>query len=225
MPIAKASRVLRCGEKPLTKILRYWVGKGVAEDDLSTVRKVAIDETSFKRGQSYVTVVADADTRRVIDVEDGRSEQQVIDFSYKLEEKGGECEKIEFASSDLSSAYRSGIEFCFPNAKHTVDKFHVKKLMLDALDEVRRSEQKSKKKKDVISRKLLMIPENRQTEEQHLKVEQISKEYPKTGRAFRMVQAIDTVYASENIEVASNRLNQLYCWLRRSRLEPMKNAL
>jgi len=42
MPIAKASRVLRCGEKPLTKILRYWVGKGVAEDDLSAVRKVAI---------------------------------------------------------------------------------------------------------------------------------------------------------------------------------------
>ena len=224
MPIAKASRVLRCGEKPLTKILRYWVRKGVAEDDLSTVRKVAIDETSFKRGQSYVTVVADADARRVIDVEDGRSEQQVIDFSYKLEEKGGECEKIEFASSDLSSAYRSGIEFCFPNAKHTVDKFHVKKLMLDALDEVRRSEQKSKKKKDVISRKLLMIPENRQTEEQHFKVEQISKEYPKTGRAFRMVQAIDTVYARENIDVASNRLNQLYCWLRRSRLEPMKKC-
>ena len=69
-----------------------------------------------------------------------------------------------------------------------------------------------------------MIPENRQTEEQHLKVEQISKEYPKTGRAFRMVQAIDTVYASENIEVDSNRLNQLYCWLRRSRLEPMKKC-
>lgn len=109
-------------------------------------------------------MVADADAHRVIDVEDGRSEQQVIDFSYKLEEKGGECEKIEYASSDMSSAYRSEIAFCFPKAKHTVDKFHVKKLMLDALDEVRRTEQKSKKKKEVISRKLLMIPENKQTE-------------------------------------------------------------
>ena len=39
-----------------------------------------------------------------------------------------------------------------------------------------------------------------------------------------MVQGIDTVYASDNIEMAEDRLNQLYCWMRRSRLEPMKKT-
>lgn len=224
MPILKASKILRCGEKSLTKILRYWVNKAVKEDDLSKVRSVSIDETSFKRGQSYVTVVIDAEKRRVIDVEDGRGEKQVIDFSYKLEEKGGKCEKIEYASSDLSRAYRSGIKFCFPKAKHTVDKFHVKKLMLDAMEEVRKTEQRKQRSKTKISRKLLMIPQSKQSEEQRLKIESISKEYPQTGRAFRMVQSIDTVYASTNIEEAEVRLKQLYSWMRRSRLEPMKKT-
>lgn len=224
MPILKASKLLRCNEKSLTRILRYWVQKAVDEDNLQGVSSIAADETSFKRGQSYVTVIIDAEKRRVIDVENGRSEQQIIDFSYKLEDKGGRCEKIAFVSSDLSSAYRSGFQFCFPNARHTVDKFHVKKLLLDALDEVRKSEQQAQNTRKRISRKLLMIPEAKQTEEQRSKVEQISKEYPKTGRAFRMVQAIDTVYASNDMETATERLEALCRWMRRSRLAPMKKA-
>lgn len=224
MPILKASKLLRCNEKSLTRILRYWVNKAVEEDDLSKVNSISIDETSFKKGQSYVTVVIDANKRRVIDVEEGRGEQQVIDFSYKLEKKGGECAKIKYASSDLSAAYRSGIQHCFPKAKHTVDKFHVKKLLLDAMDEVRKNEQAKQRKKQKISRKLLMIPETKQSEDQRLKVEQISKEYPQTGRAFRMVQSIDIVYASSTIEEAEQKLNQLYRWMRKSRLEPMKKV-
>ena len=201
MPILKASKMLRCNEKSLTRILRYWVQKAVEEDDLQEVKSIAADETSFKRGQ-----------------------QQIIDFSYKLENKGGSCGNIAFVSSDLSSAYRSGFQFCFPNARHTVDKFHVKKLLLDALDEVRKSEQQAQNTKKKISRKLLMIPVARQTEEQKIKVEQLSKEYPKTGRAFRIVQAIDTVYASTDVKTAEEKLNALYRWMRRSRLEPMKRT-
>lgn len=224
MPILKASKLLRCNEKSLTRILRYWVQEAVEKDNLQEVRSIAADETSFKRGQSYVTVIIDAAKRRVIDVEDGRAAQQIIDFSYKLEEKGGSCEKISFVSSDLSSAYRTGFQFCFPNARHTVDKFHVKKLLLDALDEVRKSEQQEQKVKRKFSKKLLMIPETRQTKEQRDKVAQLSREYPKTGRAFRMVQALDTVYASSNEETAKERLEGLYRWMRRSRLEPMKRV-
>lgn len=225
MPIAKASRLLRCNEKSLVRILRYWVNQAVETDDLSGVQAIAVDETSFKRGQSYVTVVLDAQERRVIDVEAGRSEQTVIDFSYKLEKKGGACENIRFASSDMAAAYRSGIQFCFPNAQHTVDKFHVKKLMLEAMDEVRRSEQKATRSKALnTSKRLLMIPERKHSAEQAQKVSALCKEYPKTGRAFRMVQALDVIYASNNYDDAKARYHELYRWLRKSRLEPMKKV-
>jgi len=225
MPMLKASRLLRCNEKALVRIMGHWVGKAVDEDNLSGVESLAIDETSFKRGQSYVTVVVDAAKRRVIDVEPGRKEETVIDFSYKLEVKGGSCEKILFASSDMSKAYRSGIQFCFPQAKHTIDKFHVKKLMIDAMDEVRRSEQQEHRSKLLhLGRRVLMIPDAKQSESQKEKVAVISKQYPKTGRAYRMVQGIDLVYMSATLQEAEERIIQLYRWMRKSRLEPMKRA-
>jgi transposase len=62
---------LRCNEKSLVRILRHWVSEAVEHDDLNEVKQLAIDETSFQRGHSYVTVVVDALKRRVIDVEKG----------------------------------------------------------------------------------------------------------------------------------------------------------
>jgi len=225
MPILKASKLLRCNEKSLARMLRHWVHQAVDADDLSKVTALSIDETSFKRGQSYVTVIVDAEARRVIDVEEGRSDQTVIAFSHKLEQKGGDCERVAFVTSDMSKAYMNGVQECFPCAKLTIDKFHVKKLLLDALDEVRKDEQRAYRSKELHnSKKLLMIPETRQSEEQRLRVEMLSHQYPKTGRAFRIVQALDTVYASHDIELAGSLFNKLYYWMRRSRLEPMKKA-
>jgi transposase len=39
----------------------------------------------------------------------------------------------------------------FPACNATIDKFHVKKLMLDALDEVRRAEQKEHRSKVLLT--------------------------------------------------------------------------
>jgi len=225
MPILKASKLLRCNEKSLVRMMKHWVGKAVDEDDLSSVTALSVDETSFKRGQSYVTVIVDANARRVIDVEEGRSDRTIIDFSYKLEAKGGCCEKVGFATCDMSRAYMNGIQECFPYAKITIDKFHVKKLMLEAMDEVCKAEQREHRSKELLnSKKLLMIPETRQNEEQQLRVAELSKQYPKTGRAFRMVQAIDSVYSSQNVKEAEDKFESLYRWLRKSRLEPMKKV-
>jgi transposase len=117
MPILPASEILQCNEKALTRILRYWVGKAVDEDDLSEVTTIGVDETSFLRGHKYVTVVVDADKRRVIGVEPGRTEQTVVDFSYKFIEKGGDCDNILNVCSDMSKAYKNGIEISIPKAK------------------------------------------------------------------------------------------------------------
>ena len=93
------------------------------------------------------------------------------------------------------------------------------------MDEVRRAEQREHKSKELHnSKKLLMIPETKQNDEQRIRVAELSKQYPKTGRAFRMTAGLDTVYASGNITEASERFDSLYRWLRKSRLEPMKKV-
>lgn len=226
MPIAKTSALLRCDEKSLVKIMRYWINKAVDSMDLKDVAMLAIDETSFKRGHKYVTLVIDAAKRRVIDVEDGRDKETIKLFADKLSAKGGDPEKITAVTSDMSKSFLPAIAENFPNAENIIDKFHVKKVLIDALEEVRKAEQKTvAEKKDLFrGRRLFMIPETKLTNEQSLKLAEMSKRYPQTGRAYRIVAGLDDFYASRTIEEAENSFDSLYSWMRRCRLKPMKQA-
>ena len=225
-PIAKASEWLRCDEKALTKIMRYWVNKAVDAMDLSEVADLALDETSFKRGHKYVTLVIDAAKRRVIDVEEGRDSETVRLFADKLAAKGGSPEKVASVTSDMSKTYLPAIEKNFPNAENIIDKFHVKKVLIDALDEVRKAEQKevSDKKALFRGRRLFMIPQTRLSTEQAAKLAEMSARYPKTGRAYRIVAGLDDFYASRTLAEAETAFDSLYSWMRRCRLKPMKDA-
>ena len=123
--------------------------------------------TSFRKGQIYVTVVRDPERRCVIGVENGRDTDAVVRFSYEFESKGGESCRISHISMDMSKAYKAGCAECFPYAKTVYDKFHVKKLMLDGMDEVRKEEQGKKSRNwKWMGRKLLMIPHSRMSKDQ-----------------------------------------------------------
>jgi len=63
---AKVSKVLRRDEKSLASILNYWVDDAVEKTDLSKTKLLSIDETQFKRGHSYVTVIIDGDAKKVV---------------------------------------------------------------------------------------------------------------------------------------------------------------
>jgi len=225
-PIAKAAEWLRCDEKSLTKILRYWVNKAVEEMDLSEIAQLALDETSFKRGHKYVTLIIDAVKRRVIDVEKGRDKETVDLFAGKLAAKGGDPERITAVTSDMSKTYLPAIQKNFPNAENIIDKFHVKKVLIDALDEVRKAEQKTvaNKKELFLGRRLFMVPEAKLSQDQAAKIAEMSKRYPKTGRAYRIVAGLDDFYSSRSVEEAEEAFNGLYSWMRRCRLKPMKDA-
>lgn len=192
MPIAKVQEALRISQSALTRILQYWVMDPENHTDLSDVHTLCIDETAHKKRQRYGTLVIDAQKHRVIVVEEGRDASAIEAFATKLEEKGGSCDNIMSVASDMSSAYLKGSEDWFPKAESRIDRFHVKKLLLDAMEMVRREELGLPKyKKGFLQRKLLMIPQGKCTPAQAQKVSFISKACPKTGRAYRMVQALD----------------------------------
>jgi len=226
MPIAKTAALLRCDEKSLVKILRYWVNKAVDAMDLADVAMLAIDETSFKRGHKYVTLIIDASKRRVIDVEEGRGGEAVALFTGKLSSKNGNPESITTVTSDMSKPYLPAIAKYFPNAENIIDKFHVKKVLVDALEQVRKTEQKSIADKINLfrGRRLFMIPESKLSTDQAVKLTEMSKRYPQTGRAYRIISGLDDFYASRTVAEAETSFQGLYSWMRRCRLKPMKDA-
>ena len=211
VPCARASRLLRCDEKSLAAILTYWVHDAVNRMNLSDICSIAMDETSFRRGHKYVTVAIDAVRRRVFDVVPGRDKTAVKNVGEKLERNGGNTKSVNSVTSDMSASYLSTVREVFPNAKQTIDKFHVKQVLLKALDTVRKDEQKEsgRKKELFLCRKLFMVPEGRMTDKQRTMVTELSKQYKKTGRAFRIVQSLDDFYASTSMVEAQAWLDKL----------------
>ena len=52
----------------------------------------------------------------------------------------------------------------------------------------------------------------------------MNKMYPKTGRSYRIVAALDEFYRSPNVCEAETKFNSLCSWMRRCRLAPMKDV-
>ena len=69
-----------------------------------------------------------------------------------------------------------------------------------------------------------MIPESKLTMEQAAQIGEMSKRYPKTGRAYRIVAGLDDFYSSRTVDEAQTAFKSLYSWMRRCRLQPMKDA-
>ena len=123
-------------------ICKCYVDIAVAEADLSEMTSAAVDETSCKRGHNYLTLVADAEERKVVFVTQGRDSDTIGQFAEQLRTHNGAPEQITSVSIDMSPAFIKGASEHLPNARITFDKFHVIAHASTAVDETRRLEQK-----------------------------------------------------------------------------------
>ncbi|MGH3934473.1 MAG: transposase [Pseudonocardiaceae bacterium] len=71
---------------------------------------------------------------------EGRSADTVARFAADLAEHGGDPDKVTDTSSDMSTAFISGIAGHLPNATMTFDRYHLAAKLSEAIDAVRRAE-------------------------------------------------------------------------------------
>ena len=144
MPISKVAAMTREHDTRIWRVVEHHVRAARDQRDCTSVRRVGMDETSAAKGQDYVSIFADLDARRVIFATDGRSADTVARFAADLTAHGGDPRNITDTSSDMSTAFISGIRAHLPNATMTFDKFHLAAKLGEAVDEVRRTEVKTR---------------------------------------------------------------------------------
>ena len=106
------------------------------EATFDRLRRIGIDEISHRKGQRYLVVVTDHDTKQVVWAAPGRSKETVEAFFDRL---GPErCARIEVVTADGASWIRGPVMARCPEAKLCLDPFHVVQWATDALDSVRR---------------------------------------------------------------------------------------
>lgn len=125
------------------------------ESQWKRVRRLGIDEQSHRKGhRSYVCVLTDLDSGIILDILTDRKKETLIAYFQGLGDKI--CAQITDVGCDLYTAYISVAEECFPNARITLDRFHVVKLLNQPLDAYRK-ELRKKDKNNLIFKKLKWI--------------------------------------------------------------------
>ena len=105
-------------------------------DRLDGLRRVGIDEISYRRGQRYLTIVIDHDTGRLVWAAPGRDARTLDTFFDQL--GGDRAALITHVSADGADWISRVVKRRCPQAVLCLDPFHVVAWALDALDEVRR---------------------------------------------------------------------------------------
>jgi transposase len=110
MPIRALAGLVGEHDTRVWQIVHHYVEAARARQDLSDVRRLGVDETSFRRGQDYVTVFADIDRSRAIFATEGRDASTYAAFVKDLAAHGGHGEQITESARTCpkrSSAARS----------------------------------------------------------------------------------------------------------------------
>ena len=102
---------------------------------LRGLRRICVDETSYRRGQKYVTVVYDMDRSRVAWLHEGHGQSVFELFCEALTE--GERLAMEVVAGDGAQWIDRCVEKHFKNARRCVDFFHVVGWANERLDKVR----------------------------------------------------------------------------------------
>lgn len=99
---------------------------------------ISVDETAYKRGHRYLTIVTDLETGDAVWAGEGKSSETLSRF---FDELGPErTAKLDVVAMDMSGGYEKAVRERCPRADIVYDRFHVVKLLLDAVDAVRREE-------------------------------------------------------------------------------------
>ena len=141
-------------------------------------------------------------------------------FADGMAHHGGDPDAIAEVCIDMNPAFIKGTAESLPAAEVTFDKFHTVKIVNDAVDQVRRDEQKGKIILKGTRYIWLRNPENL-SHRQRATLDALPQHYLKTARAYQMKLAFQDLYAMETPEQAEAHLKRWYFWATHSRLEPM----
>lgn len=223
-------------------VARVWADTAAGIDAFAGLRRIGIDEISYKRKHKYLTVVVDHDTGRLVWAKAGRERATLEEFFDALEASGdGRCAQITHVTADGAEWIANVVRERCPQAVRCADPFHVVGWATDALDVVRRDAWNDARRAGntkvygwAAGRRLVVStgharalknaryalwknPENL-TENQQAKLAWIAKSDPRLYRAYLLKEGLRTVFRLPP-EEAAEALDRWIAWARRCRIE------
>jgi transposase len=198
-------------------------------DRLAGLRRIGIDEISYKKGHRYITCVVDHDTARLVWAAPGRDSHTVAAFFGAL---GPErAAQLTHVSTDGAGWIITVVDARCPNAVRAADPYHVVAWATDALDQVRRdvwnttrggkgrATEASKALKN--ARWALWKDPDDLTAAQQAQLDWIGRTHPRLHRAWALKEGLRWVFQLSRQglpRLAQTALDRWISWARRSRI-------
>lgn len=96
---------------------------------------IGVDETSYRKGRTYITVVVDHKRKRVVWAHDGYGKEVLDLFFRQLTDE--QRASIKAVTGDGAKWIDASVKEHLPNAERVLDSFHIVSWMTDTLDQVR----------------------------------------------------------------------------------------
>jgi len=208
MPVCNVAQTLEVTQPRIWRVFDYWIKKAFSKDDLSQVKQIGLDETSRKKGHSYITQFVDLEKKRTVFVTEGKDSSTIEKFVEELENKAGKKENIELVSMDMSAAFIAGVTDNLPESQIVFDKFHLVKQLNEALDEVRRLERKGNELLKNHRYTILRKYENLSLKKKY-ELDALLPLYPKLGEAYRLRELFLDVF---DVNDAQESKGYLWFW-------------
>lgn len=131
------TKLLRCSWESVAAIVARVVQEALRDSRLDGLRRIGVDEVSYRKGHRYLTVVADHEREgQVVWAKEGKDAATLAAFYDEL--GTSRTAALEAVSRDMGSAYATATSGRAPQARQCVDPFHVVKLANEAIDKTRR---------------------------------------------------------------------------------------
>jgi transposase len=219
---------LRLSWNAVDGILQRAVKRGLSRRAALAPKKLSVDETAYRKGHDYVTVVTDQEQGVVLHVAENRETGSLGEFYGLLSEdqKSG----IESVCMDMWPAYIRATRDALADADNRIafDRFHVAQYLGKAVDQVRRQEHRQLLGQGDARMKgskyqWLRNRANRDWHQQRA-FTALRKSSLKTARAWAIKEFAARLWGYQSRTWAQKGWQRLLNWMARSRLKPMQQT-
>jgi transposase len=221
--VSQACELLGIGWETAHELMRRAVERGLERRQLEALKHLGMDEKSFGRGQSYITLLSDLDESRVIDVVEDRTSEaaQQLWRTLSLQQK----QAVEAVAVDMWEPFIQTIQKEVPDADIVHDKFHVSKYLGEAVDKVRRAEHKELMAQGDETlkgtRQLWLYNPQNFSPEQRQEFSALKDLHLKVARAWAAKELFSEFWNYQEPGWARRFFKRWFGWVSRSQLEPV----
>lgn len=227
MTVAEVARHLNLDWKTVKNADQLFLEEKYGTTDYSNLKYIAFDEISIGRYHKYMTVAIDFETGRVLWMGEGRKIETLDEFFSEMPEETRE--NIQAVAMDMWQSYISAVKKWCPKADIVFDKFHIVSDFNDAIDEVRRAEQRDKalseETQDTIkgSRYILLKNQENLEEDEESQLEKLLSLNENLSSVYILKDSLKEIWEELNHEAMEKALDDWCRTALETGLEPVKD--